>query len=114
MSIYSEIENDLGVYPGRIYLSFDGIVSGEPAPWNLPKIDILDVWGHADLRSAFRLISGGDTPTTYSRRMADMMRVITGPSLLGLDEDPVDAEFTRALEVIGSIREPVDAEVVYE
>lgn len=114
MSIYTEIRDEYAIDPSKIYRSFDGLVSAEPAPWNLSEIDILDIWGKVDLRSAFRLISGGDTPTTYSKRMADAIRAITGPSLLGLDEEPVHADFTRAMEVIRDLREPVDAEVVDE
>lgn len=114
MSIYGEIVNEYAINPTEIdKILWDGI-NEKFEPWDLPEIDILDLWGRVDLRTAFGLLSGGDTPTTYSKRMADMMRVLTGPSLLGLDEEPVDAEFTQALRVLESIREPVDAEVIDE
>jgi hypothetical protein len=115
MSIYTEIRNEYGIDPRRIYLEFDIILAEKPADWNLPAIDVLDIWGDMSLRAAVALLTGGDTPTTYSKRMAEMIRIITDPepTLLGMDEEPVEADYTRALETIRSLRrDAVDAEVV--
>lgn len=113
MSIYTEIIDESGVNPSAVYRIMDGYLGSSMPAWNLPKIDILEIWGDMSLRAAVGLLTGGDTPTTYSRRMADAIRELTGPSLLGLDEDPVDVAFTQAMDVIQSLRrETVDAEVI--
>jgi len=116
MSIYSEVRNEFGIDPSKIRRSCDGLIDAEPAPWNLAPIDILDIWDGMGLRAMVGLLTGGDTPTTYSKRMADAIRAITdSPTMLGLKDPVVDADFTQALEVIRSLRdEPVDAEVVDE
>jgi hypothetical protein len=116
MSVYSELVNESGVNPTALSATLaTEILADPPAPWNLPAIDALDLWGAVTLRQMFLLVSGGDTPTTYSRRMADAMRALTdsGPSLLGFEEEPVDADFTRALETIRSLRHDIfDVEVL--
>ena len=115
MSVYSELVNETGVNPSELYKIIDGYTGSAFPEWNLPPIDILDIWGDMSLRAAVALLTGGDTPTTYSRRMADMIRILTDPvpTLLGLDEDPVEAEFTRALEVVRDLRrDTLDGEVI--
>jgi hypothetical protein len=116
MSIYSEIRDEFAIDPSAIRKSCDGLINAEPTPWNLPEIDILDIWGSMSLRAAVGLLTGGDTPTTYSKRMADAIRAITDPpTMLGLKDPVVDADFTQALDVVRSLRdEPVDAEVLDE
>lgn len=113
MTVYTEVENEFGIYPALIDLKCTRIIE-EPLPaWDLPDIDILDIWGSMSLRAAVGLLSGGDTPTTYSRRMAEAMAIIVNPSLLDLSEAPVLADFTQALDVVASLRlDTVDAEVV--
>jgi hypothetical protein len=123
MSIYTEIKDEYGIDPSKIYRIMDGYLNSSLPAWNLPEIDILDIWGSMSLRAAVGLLTGGDTPTTYTKRMSDMIRLITDKreelTLLGLDEppwgDPVQADFTRALDVVRSLRdEPIEAEVVDE
>lgn len=113
MSIYTETADAIKVYPKDIYADFDAIVAEEFEDWDLPVIDILDIWGSMSLRAAVGLLSGGDTPTTYSRRMAEAMAIIVNPSLLDLSDAPVLADFTQALDVVALLRrETVDAEVL--
>jgi hypothetical protein len=115
MSVYTETANALGIYPKDIHLDFNRIIDEEFEDWDLPKIDILEIWGSMSLRAAVGLLSGGDTPTTYSKRMADAIRFLTDPApdkLLGFDDEPVHADYTRTQVILKSIREPVDAEVV--
>lgn len=116
MSVYSELVNEWGLDPVRLDIEIqEAIAADRFEPWDLPEIDLLEIWGTVNLREAFGLISGGETPTTYSKRMALMVRAITdpAPSILGLGDEPVDAEYTQALEIVRSIRNvPVEAEVV--
>ncbi len=114
MSVYSELVNEYGYDPGALSATLaDEILADPPAPWNLPAIDSLDLWGAVTLRQMFMLVSGGDSPTTYSRRMAEAIRELTGPNYLGFDEEPVEADYTRALETINSLRrDTLDAEVL--
>lgn len=116
MSIYMEIVNEFDISPHEIKRICDGMIAAQPAPWNLPVYDILDVWGDLNLRQAFALLTGGDTPTTYSRRMADALKLLTDPkpTLLGFDDEPISADFTRTQQILADLREPVDAEIVDE
>ena len=112
MSVFSELVNEWGVHPDELDARIRAGIEPEPAPWNLPEIDLVEIFGPLNLRQAFLMISG-DTPTTYSARMAAAMRAITDGSLLALDEEPVDAQYTQALNVIQSLRNPpVEAEVL--
>jgi len=114
MSIYMEIVNEFDISPFEVRKKCDSIINEPVESWELPTYDILDVWGSMDLRQAFGLLTGGDTPTAYSKRMADALKVILDrdPSLLGFNEEPINADFTRTQQVLNSIREPIDAEVV--
>jgi hypothetical protein len=116
MSVYSELVNDSGTDPMALNeLIRDKIMADPPSPWNLPSIDILDLWGAMNLRTAFGLLSGGETPTTYTRNMAKLVRAATGPTLLGFEEPVQEPDYTRALEVIETLRKRShawDAEVL--
>jgi hypothetical protein len=103
VSVYSELVSDSGVDPDALCRDLQvEILMDPPAPWNLPAIDVLDLWGAMNLRQMFALVSGGDTPTTYSQRMARAMRELTDapPTLLGFDGD----DFHRATMVLESLR----------
>jgi hypothetical protein len=116
MSVFSELVNETGVDPRALSdrIARD-ILADPPAPWNLPAIDVLDLWEGLTLRQMFAMVSGGYSPTTYTRRMADMVRELTGPSLLGLDAAVSDDDYTMALETVRSLRrDTMEAEVLDE
>lgn len=105
MSVYSELVDDLGVDPDRVHEKFaEKLYADAPAPWNLESADVLDLWGTMNLRTLFGLLSGGSTPTTYTRDMARQVAAMTEPTLLGFDEPVVDADYTRAVQILQDLR----------
>lgn len=117
MSVYSEWVNESGIDPRELDRKItEGILADPPQPWNLPSADVLGLWGDMNLRTMFAIMSGGESPTTFTGGMAKMVRAMTDPSsLLGLHEPPVQADYTRALQVVEALKSrarAVDGEVI--
>jgi hypothetical protein len=120
VSVYSELVNESGTDPGKLdALLYDQILADPPAPWNLPAIDVLDLWGSMSLRQMFGVLSRGESPTTFTGGMAKLVRAATGPSLLGFEEEEIDPnpDYTQAIRVIETLRSydrAVEGEVLDE